>query len=131
MEKHIAKGSFEVKMNPQAQEQAGMHTLGRYLLDKKFQGDLEAVSTVEMLAAGTENGAGAYVAIERISGKLAGKEGTFILTHTGTRTKTSQELRVAIVPGCCTGELSGMTGTMEIIIENKVHYYMLTYQFED
>lgn len=118
-------------MNPQAQEQAGMHTLGRYLLDKKFQGDLEAVSTVEMLAAGTENGAGAYVAIERISGKLAGKEGTFILTHTGTRTKTSQELRVAIVPGCCTGELSGMTGTMEIIIENKVHYYMLTYQFED
>ncbi|MCB0602238.1 MAG: DUF3224 domain-containing protein [Saprospiraceae bacterium] len=128
MEKSIAKGTFEVKMNPQSQEQIGLHTMGRYLLDKQFSGDLEAISTVEMLAAGTENGAGAYVAIERVTGKLNGREGTFILTHMGTRTKTSQELRVIVVPGCGTGDLSGLTGTMEIIIENKVHYYVFTYQ---
>ncbi|MEZ4895345.1 MAG: DUF3224 domain-containing protein [Saprospiraceae bacterium] len=128
MNQYVAKGTFEVKMNPQSQEQVGTHTMGRYLLDKQFIGDLEAASTVEMLAAGTENGAGAYVAIERITGKLHGKAGTIILTHTGTRTQTSQELRVAVVPGCSTGDLAGLTGTMEIIIENKIHHYVFTYQ---
>lgn len=83
MEKSIAKGTFEVKMNPQSQEQIGLHTMGRYLLDKQFSGDLEAISTVEMLAAGTENGAGAYVAIERVTGKLNGREGTFIFNPYG------------------------------------------------
>lgn len=115
-------------MNPQTQEKVGLHTMGRYLLDKQFSGDLEAISTVEMLAAGTENGAGAYVAIERITGKLHGKEGAFILTHTGTRSKTSQELHVAVVPGCGTGELEQLSGQMQIIIEGGVHYYEFTYQ---
>ena len=82
-----------------------------------------------MLSAGSEtNGHGSYVAIERITGTLHGKGGTFVLMHMGSRSPTGQDLSITVVPGCSTGELEGLDGNLVINIVDKVHHYEFAYQ---
>ena len=78
-----ARGTFEVKLSPLATyNQAEGSLLGRMSIDKQFRGDLEASSKGEMLTAGTiVKGSAGYVAIERVSGALQGRSGTFVLQH--------------------------------------------------
>ena len=80
-------------------------------IGKQFHGDLDAASKGEMLSAGTSvKGSAGYVAIERISGKLHGRSGAFVLQHSGTMTRGTPELSVAVVPDSGTGELTGTCG---------------------
>ena len=126
-----AKGKFEVKMQPleaYASGKAGA-TLGRMSIDKTFSGDLEAVSQGEMLSAMTAvQGSAGYVAIEQVEGTLAGKTGTFILQHFGTLEKGADRLVLEVVPDSGTGELVGLAGTMQIIIEEGQHFYAFDYK---
>lgn len=128
--KEIAKGTFTVEMKPESQEKIEGISFGRFIISKVFEVDLEATSKVEMLTAGSDNGSAAYVAIEHIQGNLKGKSGAFVLTHVGTMNSESQKLEVNIVPGCGTGELSGIEGKLTIDIVNKVHYYTIEYSFK-
>ena len=124
-----AAGTFEVKLAPQslADSQADP-LLGRLAIDKQFSGDLQGTSKGEMLSARTaiDNSAG-YVAIERVTGTLSGKKGSFVLQHSGTMTRGEQRLEITVVPDSGTGELVGLTGTMSIKIDGKKHSYELTY----
>jgi hypothetical protein len=97
-------------------------------LDKTFQGDLEGTGKGEMLTAMTpvKDSAG-YVAIERITGKLKGRTGSFILQHNGTMTRGAPSLVVSIVPDSGTGELAGVAGTMTVKVEGGKHFYELAY----
>ena len=123
-----ANGTFDVKMTPQA---TADKDLGRISLDKQFRGDLEGTSTGEMLTAMTavKESAG-YVAIERVTGKLNGRSGTFILQHTGTMDRGKPSLSVTVVPDSGTGELAGLTGTMTIDLGGGKHAYMFEYKIE-
>src|SRR5579863_9749004 len=69
-----ATGSFDVKMSPlNPDDTAPGSTLASMTVDKQYHGDLEATSRGRILTAVTEvKGSAAYVAIERISGKLNG-----------------------------------------------------------
>lgn len=124
-----ATGTFEVKLNPHptAHDHAGA-PLARLSIDKEFQGDLIGTSKGEMLTGGAavENSAG-YVAIERVSGTLHGKRGSFILQHSGTMTRGVPTLSVTVVPDSGTDELAGLSGTMNIIIANRKHSYEFDY----
>lgn len=124
-----ASGTFEVKLNPQAtaHDHAGA-PLGRFSIDKQFQGDLVGTSKGEMLTGGTEvkNSAG-YVAIERVSGTLHGKTGTFILQHSGSMNRGTPSLVITVVPDSGTGELAGLSGTMTITITDGKHSYVFDY----
>lgn len=125
-----ASGTFEVKVIPQKADnkEAESANLGRYSLDKQFRGDLEGVSTGEMLGAMTEvKGSAGYVAMERVRGTLCGRAGTFVLQHSGTMTKGTQQLTVTVVPDSGTGDLAGISGTMEIKIEKGKHFYEFEY----
>jgi phosphatidylserine decarboxylase len=126
---HQAKGDFEVKLAPQSLTDSNADpSLGRMSLDKKFSGDLDAVSRGEMLSAmGTEKGSGVYVAIERVSGTLQGKHGSFAMYHVGTMQAGKQELSVQVAPDSGTGQLVGLTGRMQIIIEGRKHSYVFDY----
>src|SRR6266849_3022121 len=113
-----ASGTFDVKLVPQAlADKDADRTLGRMSIDKVFHGDLEATSTGEILSATTnvKDSAG-YVAIERVSGTLHGRSGTFVLQHSGTMTKGAQQLTVTVVPDSGTGQLVGLAGKMAIEI---------------
>jgi hypothetical protein len=123
-----AKGSFTVKVAPVGQPvKNGELSTGTYSVDKVFSGDLQAASKFEMHSVGTDAGAGAYVAIEIVTGTLNGKTGSFALMHNGTMTKTSQQLTITIVPECATGELKGMEGKFTINIVGKEHFYVMEY----
>jgi hypothetical protein len=125
-----ASGTFEVKLAPQKPDnkEAESANLGRMSIDKQFHGDLEATSKGEMLAAGTEvMGSAGYVAIERVTGALQGRHGTFVLQHSGTMTRGEAQLSVAVVPDSGTGELAGLAGTLTIRIADRQHFYEFAY----
>jgi hypothetical protein len=124
-----ATGTFEVKMKPQTDENAGDPTIGRMSLDKQFQGDLEATSKGQMLAVqGDVKGSAGYVAIERVIGTLAGRTGTFALQHSGTMNRGVPEQSVTVVPDSGTGELVGLSGRMTIKIADGKHSYEFEYK---
>jgi hypothetical protein len=125
-----ASGTFEVKMQPLGEgDVAAGSSLGRMSLDKQFSGDLQAVGKGEMLAARSDiPTSAAYVAIERVTGTLHGREGSFVLVHKGVMTGQSQRLVIEVVPDTGTGELVGLSGTLGIRIEGGKHYYDFEYQ---
>jgi len=102
-------------------------TLGRMSIDKQFHGGLEASSTGEMLSAITSvKGSAGYVAIERVTGTLAGRNGTYTLQHSGAMTRGAQQLTITVVPDSGTG---GLTGRMAIRIETGgKHFYGFDYE---
>jgi len=125
----LAHGTFDVNIIPQPPEDKteGL-TLGRMLIEKKFQGDLEAASMGQMLTGMTEvKGSGAYVAIERVTGTLQGRSGSFILHHLGIMERSAPRLNVNVVPDSGTRDLAGIAGTMTIIIAEGKHSYELAY----
>ena len=124
-----ASGTFEVKLTPQPpDENAGDAPIGRMLLDKQFHGDLEAISRGQMLAAGTEvKGSAGYVAMERVTGTLHGRSGTFVLQHTGTMNRGTPQLSITVVPDSGTGELTGLAGSLTIEIADGKHSYGFEY----
>lgn len=128
-----ATGTFDVKITPlDPAFKSDDNVLGRFSLDKQFHGALEATSKGEMLsAAGTIKGSGGYVAIERVTGTLDGRAGTFILQHNGTMQNAVFHLNVIVVPDSGTGQLSGLQGSMEIIIKDGKHSYNLAYTLPD
>lgn len=127
--KQTAQGTFTVEMKPQgdANVMNGV-TTGRMSLNKKFEGDLTAVGAGEMLTALTPvKGSAGYVAIERVTGTLNGKEGSFVFQHSGIMDQGKQQLSVTVVPGSGTGELTGIDGKFAIIIADGKHSFEFEY----
>jgi hypothetical protein len=124
-----ARGTFEVQLSPQpTAHPAEGAPLGRMAIDKQFHGDLEGASTGEMLSAGTAvKGSAGYVAIERVSGTLHGRGGTFVLQHSGTMTRGAGHLTITVVPDSGTGQLEGLAGVMAIEIADGRHSYDFEY----
>jgi hypothetical protein len=124
-----ATGTFEVKLTPQAMDdKAEGSPLGRMSLDKQYKGDLEASSKGEMLTAGTVvKGSAGYVAMERVTGVLNGKSGTFALQHSGTMNRGEASLIITVVPDSGTGQLTGLSGKLMIIIADGKHSYSFEY----
>jgi Protein of unknown function (DUF3224) len=123
-----ASGTFDVKLTPQAVED-GDAGLGRMSIDKQFHGDLEGTSRGFMLSSATTvvKGSGGYVAMERVTGKLKGRAGSFVLQHSGTMTRGTPQLSVTVVPDSATGQLEGLAGEMTIKIDAGKHSYDFEY----
>ncbi len=128
MRKH-ASGTFEVKLQPQAAaDKVGDPTVGRLAIDKQFQGDLAATSKGQMLTAMTDvQGSAGYVALERVSGQLHGRNGSFALQHSGTMTRGAAQLTITVVPDSGTDQLVGLAGKMTINIVAGKHCYDFEY----
>jgi hypothetical protein len=104
-------------------------TLGRVHIERRFEGDLEGEATAELLTATAENGAAVYLALDRISGRLEGREGSFVLQHRGVLSADGAEIDGAIVPGSGTGELKGIIGKGAITVdEDGTHRLTLEYE---
>jgi hypothetical protein len=125
----VITGEFEVKMNPEAMSAVAADSgVGRMSLDKRYHGALDASGKGEMLAyMDRALGSGAYVAMELVRGTLDGRAGTFLLHHTGVMTRGAPGLAVRVVPDSGSGELAGLSGTLNIRIEGGKHYYDFDY----
>ena len=123
-----ATGHFDVRLTP-APTPPVARGLGRMTLDKDFHGDLSGSSRGEMLTAmGETKGSGAYVAVERVTGTLGGRSGSFALSHSGVMQGGTQQLSINVVPDSGTGELAGICGRLELRIEGGKHEYVLEYE---
>ncbi len=119
-----AAGSFDIKLTP---ETAPGAAVDRMVIDKVFHGDLDATSHGEMLAVRTHGGSAGYVAMERVTGTLHGRHGSFVLQHFGVMTRGSPTLTVSVVPDSGTEGLTDITGSMTIENTGGAHSYVLTY----
>ncbi len=123
-----ATGTFEVQLEPLTAYNTDDASLARMSIDKQFHGDLEATSEGEMLSAGTSvKGSAGYVAIERVTGTLNGRQGTFVFQHSGTMARGAPTLNVTVVPDSGTGELTDLMGTLVINIADGEHSYEFDY----
>jgi hypothetical protein len=124
-----AAGPFNVKMDAQGESDKGDgSTLARYSLDKQYHGDLEGTAKGLALTAGTEvKGSAGYVALERVTGTLKGRSGSFVLQHSGTMAHGESQLSITVVPDSGTGQLAGITGKMTIIVAAGKHSYEFEY----
>lgn len=122
-----AKGNFDVKVTPVAEDKGDGSSLGRFSLEKVFHGDITGSGKGEMLTVNTDAGSAVYVAVERISGTLHGKRGSFALVHQGIATAQGQELTILIAPDSGSGELVGITGKMTLDLSGGGHAYVLEY----
>lgn len=128
-----AQGTFSVQFasHPPYDDSDGV-TIGRATVSKQFVGDLVAHSTVEMLSVRTPvKGSAAYVAIEKVRGTLGGRSGSFVLSHLGNMRGGNQSLLLSVVADAATGELAGLSGTMQIDIKDGVHSYTMDYAFAE
>jgi hypothetical protein len=81
-----------------------------------------------MQAIKDDRNTGAYVALEKVVASLKGRNGTFMLMHYGYMSQGGVgRWLVEIVPDSGTGELSGLSGTMQIIQKDGKHYYKIEY----
>ncbi|MEZ5081217.1 MAG: DUF3224 domain-containing protein [Thermoleophilia bacterium] len=128
-----AAGTFEITSTPEPPlvTEDGI-LIGRMTFEKAFSGGLEGTSVVHMTYARTPVEASAgYVAVERVIGSLEGREGSFVVLHTGLSTGDAQSLALTIVPDSGTHALQGIAGSMTIEVVEGVHEYALDYELPD
>lgn len=127
-----AAGAFDVKVTPQKPDTqiARAANFSRLTIDKRFHGDLEGISKGEMLATQTETpGSAGYVALERVTGRLGGRQGSFVLQHSATMSRGTATSAISVVPDSGTGELRGLTGSMTITVAaDGTHSYQFDYK---
>ncbi|MFI5491996.1 DUF3224 domain-containing protein [Actinoplanes sp. NPDC051859] len=103
-------------------------TLGRMRIDKTIEGDLIGTGRAEMLSVGTPiDGSAGYVALDRITGTLHGRAGSFVLQHYGLMDRGAATLICQVVPDSGTDELTGLTGTFRIDNDSEEHRYTFDY----
>lgn len=123
-----ASGTFEVKLTPQ--DEGPDAVVGRMTIDKQFSGDLAGTSKGQMLMASSSSvpGSAGYVAIEKVTGTVGDRRGTFYLQHNATMTRGAGELNIIVLPDSGTDDLVGLRGKMNIIIDAGKHSYEFDYE---
>ncbi len=122
------EGSFEIQMTPAEDE----IDVGRMFMNKTYTGSLSGTAKGQMLSLRTEvTGSAAYVALEHFAGELEGKKGSFSLIHKGLMKQGKSGLEVSIVADSGKDELKGISGSLDIIIEDGKHFYVLEYQLPE
>lgn len=102
--------------------------LSRVHISRTFTGDLEGESTAELMIAKAAGGGG-YIGHDRITGRLNGKQGTFVFQHTGVMSPDGVSNSGTIVPGTATGELVGLIGDGTMLADDEGnHTFTLAYE---
>ena len=127
------KGPFDVKRTAMDSVNAGGDAaFARIRFEKRFHGELDATSVVEMLSAGNPaSGSAGYVAVEHLVGTLQGRKGRFMMQHSGVMDRGRASLALTVVPDSGTDELTGLRGRMQIdIAEGGAHFYTFDYTLD-
>ena len=128
-----AAGTFEIESwDEQPYEEHYGTRLTRTRLTKTFSGDVEGESAAELLMAyGSEEGSAAYVGLERVTGSVHGRSGSFVLRHSAAMEGGEGNSSLDVVPDSGTGELRGLRGEARISVEpGGGHSFTLEYDFE-
>ncbi len=125
-----ARGQFAVTLTPQDDPAGSLAaSFARFLIAKRFEGDLVGGSRAQMLSYRcTEPGSAGYVALEVVDAELGGRRGSFVFLHRGVMDRGSPTLELTVVPDSGTGGLSGIAGSFRILIRDGRHDYEFDYE---
>ena len=84
--------------------------LTRASVVKTFTGDIEGESQVEYLMMYRSDGSATFLGLERVTGRIAGRTGSFVLQRTGVFEGGLAKESYSVIPGSATGDLQGLAG---------------------
>ena len=109
----------------------GAPKLTRASVTKSYQGDIEGEGKVEYLMMYRTAGSASFMGLERVTGSVGGRSGSFVLQHTGTFEDGVAKVTLSVVPGSGTGDLRGIKGEGGFSVGHQPPYAMtLDYGFE-
>ncbi len=128
-----AKVTFTIKSWDEKtyDEIEGAPKLTRARVTKSYQGDLEGEGKLEYLMMYRTAASASFMGLERVTGSVAGRSGSFVLQHSGTFEDGVAKVILSVVPGSGTGDLHGMMGEGGFNAGHQPPYAMtLNYGFE-
>lgn len=103
--------------------------LSKAAVTKTYTGDIEGEGHVEYLMVYRGDGTANYVGIERITGKLGGKAGSFVLQRTGVFEDGQAKESYSVIAGSATGALKGLRGEGTSSVGHGMeHPFVLSYE---
>lgn len=110
--------------------QADGFKLGRVEMVHIYEGDIQGEGTLQYLFAHNTEGEGGFVALEKVTGSISGKSGSFVLQSTGRAESGRLKQTIVVVPGSGTGELAGLKGQAALDCDLHMDHYPLTFEYE-
>lgn len=111
-------------------EGQGLPRITRATVMRTFTGDIDGEGHVEYLMMYRPDGTATVVGLERITGRLAGKRGSFVLQRTGVYEGGRATESYLVVPDSGTGELHGLAGRgTSSVGHGSEHPFVLEYEF--
>ena len=105
--------------------------LTRASVTKSYQGDIEGEGKLEYLMMYRSAGSANFMGLERVTGSVGGRSGSFVLQHSGAFEEGVAKVTLSVVPGSGTGTLRGLTGEGGFSVGHQPPYAMtLDYHFE-
>lgn len=103
----------------------------RASVDKTFIGDIDGEGHVEYVMMYRSDGTAAFVGLERITGRIAGRNGTFVLRRTGVFEDGQAKESYSVVTGSGTGELRSLRGEGTSSVSHAADYpFALNYELD-
>lgn len=131
--KNVANARFTIKSWDEKPYSEGLDLpkLTRAAVTKAFTGDIEGDGHVEYLMMYRSDGSAAFVGLERITGSVAGKSGSFVLQRTGVFENGLAQESYSVVRGSGTGELQSLRGEGASAVGHGMeHPFTLTYELD-
>jgi hypothetical protein len=112
-------------------EMEGAPKLTRVSATKSYQGDIEGEGKLEYLMMYRTAGSASFIGLERVTGSVGGRSGSFVIQHRGTFEGGIAKVTLSVVPGSGTGDLHSMSGEGGFDAGHQQPYaMMLDYGFE-
>ena len=130
--KHTANARFAIKSWDEKpySEGHGLPKMTRATVTKSFTGDITADSLVEYVMMYRSDGTAAFVALERITGRIGDRSGSFVLQRTGIFDGGEAKESYTVVPRSGTGDLEGLVGGGTSSVGHAADYpFVLSYDF--
>jgi hypothetical protein len=128
-----AKARFAIKTWDETPFSEGdeLPKLTRASVTKTYTGEIEGDGQVEYLMVYRNDGSATFVGVERISGRIGGKTGTFVLQRIGTFENGQAKESYSVVAGSGTGDVIGLTGDGKSDVGHGMeHPFELNYELE-
>jgi hypothetical protein len=112
-------------------EKEGTPKLSRVSSTKSYKGEIEGEGKLEYLMMYRADGTASFIGLERVTGSVGGRSGSFVLQHSGTFEGGVAKAILTVVAGSGTGDLLGMKGEGGFSVGHQPPFTMtLDYDFE-
>jgi hypothetical protein len=131
--KKTANARFSIKSWDEKPYSEGkdMPKMTRASVDKTFTGDIDGEGHVEYVMMYRSDGTAAFVGLERITGRIAGRNGSFVLQRTGVFEDGQAKESYSVVTGSGTGELRSLRGEGTSSVGHAADYpFALNYELD-